>query len=247
VRISLLATLPCLFLCLAFDAVAQPGRLGGTVAYSAGAQAVVARNVRVIASGAYGGAETRTDNNGNFVLVLAAGTYQVMAFGAAGYTQYQQVMGYVRAYSDSIITPNPIFLVPARYRSSDSMNQSVLIHTDAWNGDAKLAPESVVTLKIAAEKSGTGWLSGTVKIGNKNKGCDAKSVAAGNFEVKLKGLYGVGGTQLRTKSDGKFVTEPLPAGPYKITVKYDEFWPSEALVTVEAGQTVSVSICMAPK
>jgi hypothetical protein len=249
VRIRVLLTLPCLLIGLGSDVVAQAGRLGGTVAYSApGARSVVARNVRVRASGAYGGAETRTDNNGNFVLVLAAGSYRVTAYGASGYTQYQQVTGYVRAYTDSIITPNPLFLVRASYRSSDSLTHPVLTHRDAWNGHAIVAFQSSLTFEIAAEESGMGWLFGTVKIGDKKKGCQGNSRSAQNFKVTLQGGYD--DDELKTNSKGQFVTKALPRGTYTITVTSKGFrdQPAQGTVTPSKANPVSPDpICMIPQ
>lgn len=257
-RIRLLLTLPCLLVGLGFDAAAQAGRLAGTVAYSApGAQAVAARNVTVIVSGAYARTQTRTDNNGNFVLVLAAGTYRVQAYGAAGYTQYQQVTGYVRAYADSIITPNPLFLVPSRYRSSDSMTQPVLTHGDDWNAHATVAVQSRLTLEIAAQERGKGRLYGRVKIGGKNRTCQDNSVPAGYFLVTLQGPYSSGGTQLRTSPNGTFVTEDLPPGTYTITVSSEKY-PNYHHTTRNQGTVVAGMknnlfrvlpdpICMIPK
>ena len=98
---------------------AQVGRLLGNVAYlDAYRRVSPARGASVLVSGAYGRAQTRTDNNGNFAMMLPAGSYDVRAEGLSGYTQRTRVGGYVRPNSDNYISPNPLLLVSAYLRMS---------------------------------------------------------------------------------------------------------------------------------
>ena len=122
-RVILLLGLPLLF-SLGVDVSAQVGRLAGTVAYSTSPRPTVARGVTVVAvDGNRQSWQTRTDNNGNFILALRVGTYRVFAQGTLGYTTYGVVEGYVRANADNTITPNPLFLVPAKPRPTPTPRQ----------------------------------------------------------------------------------------------------------------------------
>ncbi|HEX3144493.1 MAG TPA: hypothetical protein VHQ64_11025, partial [Pyrinomonadaceae bacterium] len=102
---KLLLAIVVLVFTVAGNATAQAGRLFGTVLYS-DSRAYAARGARVIAVGAYFRTETRTDGNGNFGLVLPAGTYQIYGQGVYPYTQRVNVYGYVRAGADTVISPN---------------------------------------------------------------------------------------------------------------------------------------------
>jgi hypothetical protein len=169
VRIMLLIVLPCLFFSLGIDAIAQVGRLAGTVAYAApGVRPVVASGVRVVVISDYTQLETRTDSNGNFELALRAANYRVVAQGAPGYVTYGPVWGYVRANTNSVITPNPLFLVPQSTRMSDGITNLPLSYTAIWNKRALMAGQNNLTLETAARNSSNGKLSGNVRYKNKD-------------------------------------------------------------------------------
>jgi hypothetical protein len=114
----LLLGLPCLLFTLSLTASAQNGRLFGNVAY-VDSRAQPARGVRVIAVGSYLRSETRTDSYGNFAMVLPGGRYRILGQGAYPYSQRTEVTGYVRPYTDSYISPNPLVLEYGRSRSSN--------------------------------------------------------------------------------------------------------------------------------
>lgn len=234
-RIMLLAGLPCLLFSLGVDAAAQAGRLGGTVAYAApGAYPVAARGVRVIAVGGYAQAETRTDNNGNFVLVLRAGEYSVAAQGAHGYVTHRESKGYVRAYTDSVITPNPIYLVPASRRLA-GMTSPALSQTAVWSDRTKVAHQNGLTLDVAAQKGGTGRLDGRITILN-----GKVQEPARNFSVHAHGRYD--SSETKTDSEGYFTTRAMRVGEYRIFVVEKDYQQQiEAVGTVTAGQTNTVS------
>jgi hypothetical protein len=191
------AVLPCLLFFMAVDAAAQNGRLLGTVAVAyPGRYPVAARGVRVIAAGGYAQAETRTDGNGNFALILRPGTYRVLA-QASGYSLLRESAGYVRAYTDSVISPNPLYLVPSR--STDPM---VLSGPTA-------AHQNVLTLDVAAQNNYTGELRGHVRY--KDTDTPARGV-----RVVAMGSYAQGET--RTDNNGNFALL-LRAGVYRVVVQ----------------------------
>lgn len=195
--------LPLLF-GLGADAAAQVGRLGGTVAYATPGQPA-ARGVRVVAVG-NGQGETRTDGNGNFVLVLRPGSYRVVA-QAPGYSTYGVVSGYVRAYTDSFITPNPLYLV----RGSNSMAGPMLSHTATQDGRAPTEGQNGFTLDTAGQNRGAKKFRGSVKYKDNGRGVvDARVVAIGI------GHNGQGET--KTIGNGNFELV-LPEGKYSIVVQ----------------------------
>lgn len=206
-KILMLAALPCLLFGLGINAVAQAGRLAGTVAYVApGARAVAAQGARVVAVGAYSQSETRTDNNGNFVMVLRPGGYRILAQGAYGYVQYQEVSGNVRAGADSYITPNPIFLVPQRGRSSDGAPGN------PYGQVVTRTEPSAVTYEVATENAcgdDPGDLYGSVRI------------KEGNQPAKDATVRAVGPSRSQpvpTGPNGEFCIKSLPPGEYTIIV-----------------------------
>lgn len=205
VRIVLLLVLPLLF-SLGSDASAQVGRLFGTVAYATPGQPTPARGVRVVAVNAYGQWEARTDSNGNFVMLLPAGSYRIVAQGALGYTTYGTVMGYVRANADNIITPNPLFLVPSR--SSGYMTGIALSQMVNWREHTSTVQQNNLTLEITAQRQGVGRLLGNVTYG------DAK-VAKG---VRVVAVSNYGQWETRTGDEGNFVMV-LPEGNYNIVAQ----------------------------
>jgi hypothetical protein len=91
------------------------GRLLGTVVYEdKNSELEPAAGARVVVAGKYGRWETRTGNDGTFVLVLPAGDYSVYAQGDPRFVQVQPVVGYVRPYTDSLIVPDILYLVSRR-------------------------------------------------------------------------------------------------------------------------------------
>src|SRR5215218_2708353 len=168
-RVTLLLGLP-LFFSLGVDAAAQVGRLVGTVAYATSPRPTVARGVTVFAvDGNRQAWQARTDNNGNFGMVLRAGTYRVIAQGAPGYTTYGEVRGYVRANTDSFITPNPLFLVPSTSRRSDNLTlDTALSLTATWRERTTTAQSINFTLMTAAQR-GQGNLLGQVVCQGSNE------------------------------------------------------------------------------
>jgi len=211
-RVTLLLALPLLF-GLGVDAAAQVGRLGGTVAYATSPRPTVARGVTVVAVDSSRQAwQTRTDNNGNFTLTLRVGSYRVFAQGIAGYTTYGEVKGYVRANLDSVITPNPLFLVRASSRSSDSLTPSpALSYTAAWRGRTATAPPNHFTFVLAAQGSGSnGRLFGQVLYRDTNGPARGVTVAAvdGNGQS----------WQTRTDGNGNFMLALRP-GNYRVDRK----------------------------
>lgn len=207
VRTILLLVLPLLF-SLGGDASAQVGRLLGTVAYATPVRPIVAVGVRVVAVDDYGQAwETRTDGNGIFVMILREGRYRVVAQGAPGYITYGEVWGYVRTGVDSVIIPNPLFLVQAR--SSDSMTSLALSQMATWRERAPTVQQHNFALEMAAQ-GGFGTLSGNVIYK------DTKKAAVG-VEVVIVNDYGQQ-TEAKTLDGGIFVLG-LPKGRYRIVVK----------------------------
>jgi hypothetical protein len=182
----------------------------GTVAYAApGTRPVAASGVRVIAVGGYSQSETRTDNNGSFVLVLRPGSYRVVAQGALGYVQYQNVTGYVSANTNSYINPNPLFLVPAR-RSSNSALDIPYSQVITWSESA------IVTHEITAENNDTvdmGDLSGSVMYKQGNQ----PAIPARQVLVTAKGPHRT--RPVWTDENGDFLIKSLPAGEYSISVQ----------------------------
>jgi hypothetical protein len=175
VRTILLFGLPLLFIS-GVDAAAQAGRLVGTVAYATPIRPTPARGVRVVAVDDNRQAwETRTDSNGNFGMLLRAGRYRILAEGAQGYITYGEVWGYVRANSNSIIIPNPLFLVPPS-RSSDSMMSPALSQTATGRESKPTVQQNNFTLEMAAHESGPGTLSGKVMYKDKNRNREAIGV-----------------------------------------------------------------------
>lgn len=224
-KILLLVALPCLIFSLRVDAVGQVGRLVGTVAYTApGSQPVAARGVRVIAAGSYSQSETRTDNNGTFVMILRPGGYRIVAQGAYGFVQYQEVGGYVTANADSYINPNPLFLVPQSGRNSDSPRSPPLIQTAAMSVPAKGAHQNGLTFEIASENSDTGDtgdLLGTVKY-------KQGYMPANNIEV-----WAIGNRERRpvkTDPNGNFAVRAISPGKYTICVVDPNFKQEVAVV-----------------
>lgn len=207
-RVALLLGLPLLF-SLGVDAAAQVGRLGGTVAYATSPRPTVARGVTVVAvDGNRQAWQARTDNNGNFVLALRAGNYRVFAQGMAGYTTYGEVRGYVKANTDSFITPNPLFLVRSSSRSSDNLTlSSALSQTASWRGRTSTAQPNNVTFVTAAQGGGNGRLSGQVLYR------DSNGPARGVVVVAVDGNRQ--SWQTRTDGNGNFVL-PLREGSYRI-------------------------------
>lgn len=224
-RILLILGLPCLTFSLGIDAAAQVGRLAGTVAYAApGYSSVVAKGVKVIVVGNYTQVETRTDNNGNFVLVLRAGDYSVYAQGAPGYIQYQEVRGYVRPNINSIINPNPLFLVPQSRRSSGSLTSLALSQAKDWSESAIAAYPKGLIFKIAGNST-TGNLIGSVKYKQK-------------IDIPVPGVLvtAEGGRRkasVRTNLNGEFVMKSLPIGQYDISVEAPPRFKQEMKVVGE--------------
>jgi hypothetical protein len=207
-RVTLLLGLP-LLLGLGVDAAAQVGRLNGTVAYASSPRPTVARGVTVVAvDGNRQAWQTRTDNNGNFVLALRAGSYRVFAQGLAGYTTYGEVRGYVKANADSTITPNPLFLVRPSFKSSDNLTpRPALSQTATWRGHTWTAQPNNFTLVTAAQDGGNGRLSGKVVYRDSNEPARGVTVVAvdGNRQSR----------QTRTDGNGNFVLA-LRAGSYRV-------------------------------
>jgi hypothetical protein len=196
---------------LGVDAAAQVGRLAGTVAYATSPRPTVARGVTVVAVDSNRQSwQTRTDNNGNFILALRVGTYRVFAQGTLGYTTYGVVQGYVRANTDSIITPNPLFLVRSSSRSSDNLTPDpVLIQTATWRGRTPTAQPINFTLLTAAQRGGNGTLSGQVMYQDLNGTRKAGGVTVVAVDGNRQSW------QTRTGGNGNFVL-PLPEGNYRV-------------------------------
>jgi hypothetical protein len=208
-RVALLLGLPLLF-SLGVDAAAQVGRLGGTVAYASPGRPTVARGVTVVAVDANRQAwQTRTDGNGNFVLALRAGVYRVVAQGMAGYTTYGVVQGYVRANADSLITPNPLFLVRSTSRGYDNLTPGPSLSlTATWRGRTSTAQPNNFTLMLTAQGSGNGRLFGQVVYQNGPAG----GVTVFAVDVNRQAW------QTRTDGNGNFVLA-LRAGVYRIVAQ----------------------------
>lgn len=244
-RIMLLVALPCLLFSLSADAVAQVGRLAGTVAYYApGARPVAARGVRVIAVGSYARSETRTDNNGSFVLVLRAGGYNVVAQGAYGFVQVQEVRGYVAPNTDSYISPNPLYLVQGG-RSSGSMTTLPLSRTATRNERETGEHQNGLTLEAAAENSDgaeTGDLVGSVIYKQTN-------TPAYNVEVEAVGPHGR--RPARTGRNGVFVMKSIKVGRYEIYVRPPAGFKQEVVVIAYVvkgrNESVSPTLMLIPK
>lgn len=219
VKVVLLA-LPCLILNLAVDAHAQNGRLFGQVVYSRGA-ASPARGVRVIAVGSYVRSETRTDNYGNFGMVLPSGTYRIVGQGASPYVQRVEVTGYVRPYADSYIYPNPLVLEYQRFRSSG----------------ISLPP-------IALNEANVDQQIGVV-IGLVTRRIQGRLVAASDVSVKAFGDYGR--LETRTNKTGFFKLELRP-GNWRILVTPTPgfYQRDEKRVAVKPNDRVNVFIELLP-
>jgi hypothetical protein len=210
-RVTLLLGLPLLF-SLGVDAAAQVGRLGGTVAYATSPRPTVARGVTVVALDANRQAwQTRTDNNGNFLMALRAGTYRVFAQGIAGYTTYGVVQGYVRPNADSVITPNPLFLVQSKARSFDNLTPGpALSLTATWRGHTSTAQPNNLTLMLTAQSSGNGRLFGQVVYQDSNGPARGVTVVAVDANRQA--------WQTRTDGNGNFVLA-LREGTYRVVAR----------------------------
>lgn len=208
VRTVLLLGLP-LFFSLSSDTAAQVGRLFGTVAYATPVQPTPARGVRVVAVNNYGQWETRTDNDGNFMMTLRAGSYRMLAQGAPGYVTYGDVWGHVRANSDSYITPNPLFLVIPRQSTNMSIGP-MSGQTTAGLEHILKVQQSNITLGLATQNRSYGRLHGSIKYKDTNKPArDAKDVKV--VAVDAQGQW----WETKTDNYGNFELD-LPAGDYKI-------------------------------
>jgi len=190
------------------DAAAQVGRLFGTVAYATPIRPTPARGVRVFAVDAYTQTEARTDSDGNFVMVLRAGNYRVVAMGAPGYITAGEVWGYVRANTDSIITPNPLFLVPAS--STGSMTSHTLSRMETPCERLRAERQNNFTLEATAQNGGRGKLCGRVVFGDNNK-------PAGGITVVLLDNKGEQHETPKTNNKGYFETNSW-AGTYTVRV-----------------------------
>lgn len=251
VKILLLVGLPCLLVGLRVDAAAQSGRLFGNVAYyDQNRRQIPARGARAIAVGSYGKAEARTDNNGDFAMLLPAGTYKVYGQGANGYTQRVEVMGYVRAYTDTYIIPNPLVLVYAGFRSSEALRSVPLSSTGTALSDATapqrgLAIEIVTVGGIPGERSAQddfGFLRGIVV--RRDQGRD---LPVGQIYIKASGRYE--SQPGRTNQDGVFDLR-LRSGTWRIYVPpiagfhfHQREIPS---VAVQRGEHITVRILLVP-
>lgn len=204
VRTVLLLGLPLLF-SLGGDAAAQVGRLGGTVAYATPVHPTVAVDVRVVAVDDYGQAwETRTDGNGVFVMVLREGRYRVVAQGTPGYVTYGEVWGYVRTKTDSVITPNPLLLVPLPRSSSPALSRTTTLHERT-----PTVQQDKFALEMAA-LGGYGSLTGNVIYMDTNR--PARGVTVVAVDDKQQSW------QKTTDDNGKFVLV-LPEGKYRVVAQ----------------------------
>lgn len=196
-----------LLLGLGIDAAAQVGRLAGTVAYATPGRPTAAIGVRVVAVGDYGQWETRTDGNGNFVMALREGRYRVVAQGLPGSTTYGNVWGYVRANMDSIIIPNPLFLVSTR--SSSGMPPSTLSQMTTWLERTPTAQQNKLALEMAAPHLAVGRLFGTVMYKDTSKTAKGATVVA---------ITNYGQWETKTDGNGNFGMV-LPEGSYRIVAQ----------------------------
>src|ERR1044072_6796742 len=210
-KVALLLGLPLLF-SLGVNARAQVGRLAGTVAYATPGRPTVAKGVTVVAVDANRQAwQNRTDGNGNFVMALRAGTYRVVAQGLPGYTTYGVVQGYVRANTDSYITPNPLCLVRASSGNSENlMPGPVLSQTATWRGRTSSAQPSYFILMIAAQSNGNGRLFGQVVYQDSN--VPARGVTVIAVDANRQSW------QTRTDGNGNFGLA-LREGNYRIVAR----------------------------
>jgi hypothetical protein len=236
-RVTLLLGLPLLF-SLGVDVSAQVGRLAGTVAYSTSPRPTVARGVTVVAvDGNRQSWQTRTDNNGNFILALRAGTYRVFAQGAPGYTTYGVVQGYVRANADSFITPNPLFLVPSSSRRSDNLTPGpVLTQTATLRGRTPTAQPFNFTPVIAAQRGANGTLFGQVMYQDSNGTRKAGGVMV--FMMDSNGQT----WQTRTGGNGNFRLS-LREGSYRVYAQgengYTTYGEVQGYVRANADNTIT--------
>ena len=236
-RIILLFGLPCLLFGLAADAAAQAGRLGGNVVYfyGPGTKPEPARNARVFALGSYAQYETRTNNDGIFVMVLPAGDYRIAAVGASGFEQAQEVKGYVRVNTDSVITPNPLFLVRSNRRSSSVTTTPTSSREVSWGEILAVTYLKSFLLETTLQNGSTGRLQG--KVMRRDTGGPAK-----HLRVFIYPQGPLRQSQCRTDANGTFVSEPLPEGEYKIVVAAnDKLKNGEASGRVIAGKTSNVA------
>lgn len=208
VKILLLLGLPCLLLSLNAEAQAQSGRLAGTVVYYHRGQVVPAAGARVLARGAYEAYETRTNGYGNFVMVLRAGAYDIRAYGAYGYSQRQQVVGYVGAGTDSVIAPNPLVLARDGAESMTSLRLSPT--GTSGEADGMAAPP----INSPAVASANGRLRGTVMFM-----CDG--VLKPRLGIRLI-FSGPDPTEARTNENGTFNLE-LQEGVWKVSAKVPNY------------------------
>jgi hypothetical protein len=210
VRTILLLVLPLLF-SLGGDASAQVGRLLGTVAYATPLRPTPAAGVRVVAVDDYGQAwETRTDGNGIFVMILREGRYRVVAQGAPGYITYGEVWGYVRTGVDSVITPNPLFLVEAR--SSNNMTSPALSQMMTGRESTSTAQQKNFMFEMAVHYLGVGKLFGTIIYK------DIKKPAGGVIVVAVED--GIGQRhEVQAVGNGYFEFVSLRPGWYEIVTK----------------------------
>ena len=215
--------LMCLLFGLGVEAAAQGGRLRGRVVFYNGAAAA---GVRVIAKGYYEQTETRTDDYGNFVLVLRPGGYNIFVGAPARFRQATQVVGYVRGNADSYTEPNPIVLVSVSSNSNGPT--SLALSQTAWGERSTAAQHNSFTQVVAV----TGRLRGKVVLRK------TKIEPAKNVSVTASGAYEQG--QTRTDKHGDFVLE-LRAGRYMISIQADGFQPATAVGEVTAGKDNSAA------
>lgn len=187
------------------NAYSQSGRLFGSVHYyDAYRRQYPAVGVRVILVGSYARTESRTDNNGNFGIVLPAGGYRVYGQGANGYSQRVEVVGYVRPGTDSYINPNPLVLVWNGWRSAQEMQENFPADYAAFS---LLIDSRPLTTSFDAHRTGTdekcnstadmGSVSGRVVLRQGGKDEPAK-------QAKISAVGSHGQREIRADSDGVF-------------------------------------------
>lgn len=208
----LLLGLPLLLIGVEVDAAAQVGRLMGNVAYYGRDRRVfAARGARVVAVGSYVQSETRADAYGNFALMLRPGAYRVYAQGASGYA-LGQATGYVRANTNSYISPNPVLLMQQSAGNWDGMTSPGPVPASFSVEGVTAPPADSPNLAGTSLQGRPGTLSGRVMIRD-DKG---RVGPAKNRSVRIQGDYGK--AEAQTGSQGDFISPLLRPGQYEIII-----------------------------